>query len=164
MSGNGLAQGKAQVRPAPKAVVNMAAQGAGGLSLAIVDLGDGIKAAGRGTLDLGAVSYGSSSRSANVEVRSSAGHMVVSTKVGLSLKDPAGHLTAATLLASQVLPESAYVLRLDGIRLTTTPQIIQSRVLVGQISAHRLEIEVPGSVTEKNPGLHNSIIFQVVPN
>jgi len=161
---NGWAQSKARVRPAPKAAVSMAAQGAGGLSLSFVNLSDGAKPAGGGILDLGTVSYGSSSRNSNVQVRSSAGRIVVSTRVGLSLQDPAQHLTAASLFASQALPESSYVLWLDGIRLTTTPQIIQGWVPVGKISAHRLEIEVPNSVTEKNPGLHNSIIFQVVPN
>jgi hypothetical protein len=29
---------------------------------------------------------------------------------------------------------------------------------------HRLEIEVPTSLTEKNSQLHNAIIFQVIPN
>lgn len=142
----------------------MAARGAGGLSLTIVNPSDGGRTAGGGVLDLGSVSYGSAARRSNVEVRSSAGRMVVSTKLGLSLVDPAGHIGAATLLACLALPEGAFVLRLDGVRLTITPQIVQSRVPVGKISSHQVEIEVPSSVTERNPALHNSIIFQVVPN
>lgn len=158
-----VAQNRAPAKPIAKAVVNMASQSAGGLSLTIVNPSGG-KIAGGGVLDLGSVSYGSAARSSNVEVRSSAGQLVVSTKLGLSLVDPAGHIDAATLLACLALPETSYVLRMDGVRLTTTPQIVESRVPVGKISSHQLEIEVPSSVTEKNPGLHNSIIFQVVPN
>lgn len=146
-----------------KSVVNMAAQGAGGLSLTIVNPSDGGRTAGGGVMDLGSVSYGSATRRSNVEVRSSAGRMVVSTNVGLSLVDPAGHIGTATVLACLAVPETSYVLRLDGVLLTTTPQIVQSRVPVGKISSHRVEIEVSSSVTEKNPGLRNSIIFQVVP-
>ena len=162
--GNGLAQNKVPAKPIAKAVVNMAAQSAGGLSLTIVNPSDGGRTAGGGVLDLGSVSYGSAARRSNVAVRSSAGQMVVSTRVGLSLVDPAGHIGTATLLACLALPETLYVLRMDGVQLTTTPQIVQSRVPVGKISSHQLEIEVPSWVTEKNPGLHNSIIFQVVPN
>ena len=161
---NGLAQSKAPARPAAKAVVNMAAQGTGGLSLTIVNASDGARTTGGGAMDLGSVSYGSAARRSNVEVRSSAGRMVVSTTVGLSLVDPAGHIAAATLLACQAVPETGYVLRLDGVRLTTTPQVVQNRVPVGKVSTHRVEIEVSSSVTEKNPGLHNSIVFQVVPD
>lgn len=160
---NGLAQNRAPAKPAAK-VLNMAAQGAGGLLLTIVNPSDGARTAGGGVLDLGSVSYGSAARRGKVEVRSSAGRMVVSTNVGLSLVDPAGHIGAATLLACLALPERAFVLRLDGVRLTTTPQIIQSRLAVGKTSSHQIEVEVPSSVTEKNPALHNSIIFQVVPN
>ena len=160
---NGLAQNRTPAKPIAKAVVNMAAQSAGGLSLTIVNPSGG-RTAGGGALDLGSVSYGSAARRSNVDVRSSAGQMVVSTRLGLSLVDPAGHIGAATLLACLALPETSYVLRMDGVRLTTTPQIVQSRIPVGKISSHQLEIEVPGSVTEKSPGLHNSIIFQVVPN
>lgn len=161
---SGLAQNRAPAKPIAKAVVNMAAQSAGGLSLTIVNPSDGGRTAGDGVLDLGSVSYGSAARRSNVDLRSSAGQMVVSTRLGLYLVDAAGHIGAATLLACLALPETPYVLRMDGVRLTTTPQIVQSRVLVGKISSHQLEIEVPSSVTEKSPGLHNSIIFQVVPN
>jgi hypothetical protein len=142
----------------------MSAQASGGLSVAIVGLSDGARIDGGRSLDLGTVSYGGSSRNQNVEVRSAGGRIVVSTSVGLSLQDPSRHLSAATLLASQALPESAYVLWLDGVRLTTVPQIIEAGVPVGKTSVHRLQIDVPGSLTEKSPGLHNSILFQVVPN
>jgi hypothetical protein len=164
IAGQVWGQGKASVALSHKPMVNMAAQAAGGLTLTIVNLSDGARVGGGGALDLGSVSYGSAARKGEVEVRSVAGHMVVSTKVGLSIADPARHLTAATLLASEVLPESSYVLRLDGVRLTTAPQVIRGQIPVGKLSTHRLEIEVPSSVTEKSPGLHNSIIFQVVPN
>lgn len=152
------------VRHPSKATVSMQAQGAGGISVSFVSLPDGASVAGQRVLDLGAVSYSKISRTANVQVQTLADRFVVSTRVGLSLQDATHHFATATLLASLAYPDAAHVLRLEGVRLGPTPQVIQGRAPVGKTSAYRLEIEVPTSLTEKNAELHNAIIFQVVPN
>jgi hypothetical protein len=161
---NGWAQKGGTAKHSSKAVVNMQAQGAGGLSVSFVSLPDGAGMAGQRALDLGSVSYAGRPRTANVQARPLADRLVVSTKLGLAVQDPSGHCSSATLLVSLAYPDPAHVLRLDGVRLATTPQLIQGQMPVGKTSAHRLEIEVPTSLTEKDAGVHNSIIFQVVPN
>jgi hypothetical protein len=161
---DGWAQSKGTAKHTSKTVVNMQAQQAGGISVAFVSLSDGISLAGQHSLDLGTVSYASLPRNPNVQVRSFSDRFVVSTKVGLSLQDPTRHVATATLLAALAYPDSAHVVWLDGVRLGTTPQVVQGQVPLGKTSAHKLEIEVPTSLTEKNAELHNTIIFQVVPN
>jgi hypothetical protein len=42
--------------------------------------------------------------------------------------------------------------------------LLQGQARIGTAHMHRLEIEVPTSLTEKNSQLHNAIIFQVIPN
>jgi len=148
---------------ASKAVVNMQTQASGGISVAFVSLADGAGVTGR-TMDLGTVAYYGYSRAANVQVRALKDRLVVSTKLGLVLQDPSQQFTRATLLASLAYPDPVHVLWLDGVRLGTTPQVIQAQAPVGKTSAHRLEIEVPTSLTERNSGLQNSIVVQVVPN
>lgn len=142
----------------------MQAQGTGGISVSFVSLPDGANMAGQGVLDLGPVSYSRVSRSANVQLQTLADRFIVSTKVGVALQDATHHFATATLLASLAYPDSGHVLRLDGVRLSRVPQVIQGRAPVGKTSGYRLEIEVPTSLTEKNAELHNAIIFQVVPN
>ena len=163
-----MTDGWAQTRGTPKStsktVLNMQSQATGGISVAFVSLPDGISVTGQHAVDLGTVSYSNHSRTANLQVRTLGDRMVVSAKLGLALQDPSSHIASATLLASLAYPDSGHVLWLDGIRLGITPQVIQGQLPVGKTSSHRLEIEVPTSLTEKNAGLQNSIIFQVVPN
>jgi hypothetical protein len=42
--------------------------------------------------------------------------------------------------------------------------LLQGQAKTGTTVMHRLEIEVPTSLTEKNSQLNNAIIFQVIPN
>lgn len=161
---NGWAQKGGTAKHTSKAALNMQAQGAGGLAVSFVSLPDGAGVAGQRTLDLGTVSYSGRSRTANVQVRTLADRLVVSTRLGLAVQDASRHYSNATLLASLAYPEGAHVLWLDGVRLATTPQVIQGNLPVNQTSAHHLEIEVPASLPEKDAAVHNSIIFQVVPN
>lgn len=147
-----------------KAVVNMQTQAAGGLSLSFVSLSDGASVAGQHSLDLGRVSYSGRSRVQNVQTRAMADRLVVSTMIGLMAQDSSLHFAHASLLASLAYPDSTHALWLDGVRLTLTPQIVQGQMPVNKPSAHRLEIEVPTSLPEKDAAVHNSIIFQVVPN
>lgn len=165
LTANGWAQQKGTAKHTSKAAaISMQAQGSGGISVAFVSLPDGVNVTGQHVLDIGTVAYASHPRSGNVQVNNLKDRFVVSTKVGLALQDPALHVATATVLASLAFPDAVHVLRLDGVRLSTVPQIIEVRTPVGKTSAHRLEIEVPTSLTEKNAELHNSIIFQVVPD
>jgi hypothetical protein len=78
----------------------------------------------------------------------------------------AGSQSAATtsVLAALTVPDPAYTFRLDGVTLQTVPQLVQGQARMGATVMHRLEIEVPTSLTEKNSQLNNAIIFQVIPN
>lgn len=161
---NGWGQKGGTVRHTSKTVLTMQSESGGGLSVSFVSLSDGASLAGQGGLDLGNVSYATHSQGANVQVRAATDRLVVSTKLGIAVQDPTGHFSRATLLASLAYPDALHVLWLDGVRLETTPQVVQGQVPVNKTTAHRLEIDVPTSLSEKDAAVHNSIIFQVVPN
>jgi hypothetical protein len=161
---NGWAQKGGTAIHTSKAVVNMQSQAAGGLSLSFVSLPDGANVDGQRLMDLGHVSYAGRSRTPNVQTQAMSDRLVVSTKLGLIVQDSSLHFAMASLLASLAYPDSTHVLWLDGVRLTLTPQIVQGQMPVNKTSVHRLEIEVPTSLPEKDAAVHNSIIFQVVPN
>lgn len=161
---NAWAQKGGTAKHTSKPVLNMQSQGAGGISVSFVSLSDGAGVAGQHELNLGRVSYASRSQTANVQIKALADRFLVSTRLGVAIQDPSGHFASATLSASLAYPETAHILRLDGVRLTTTPQVVQALVPLNKTSAHRLEIEVPTSLTEKDAALQNSIIFQVIPN
>jgi hypothetical protein len=147
-----------------KTVINMKTQDEGGLSVAFVDLPDGPGITGKRVLDLGNVSFAGKSRGTNVQVRSSSDRFVVSAKIGLLVQDPSQHVGGATVLVALAYPETSHILWMDGVRLTTTLQALPGRCPVGKASAHKLDIEVPTSLTEKEAALHNSIVVQVIPN
>ena len=161
---DGWAQTKGTGSRTSKTVVNMKAQQEGGLTVAFVDLPDGPSVTGKRALDLGNVTYAGHPRGATVQVRPSVDHFVVSAKFGLMVQDPSQRLAGATLLVALAYPDAAHVLWMDGVRLTTALQAMPGRCPVGKTSAHRLEIEVPTSLTEKDAAVHNSLIFQVIPN
>jgi len=146
----------------------MRSESAGALSVSFSSIPDGARlsggTAGHGALDLGAVSYGGGAFSPNVNVQKLQGRFVVSTKFSLSIQQSSQQLSTAMVMASLAVPESSFVLRLDGLKLGTVPQMIQGQARVGTITIHRLEIEVPSSVTEKNSQLQNAITFQVIAN
>ena len=139
----------------------------GTISVTFVSAPDGAAltggASGQRNLDLGPVSH-AGSQTANVQVQKLPGYFVVSTKFGLSIQDGSHHTTTATILAALALPDFFYRYRLDGITLQTAPQLLQGQARVGPTVVHRLEIEVPTSITEKNSQLHNAIIVQIIPN
>jgi hypothetical protein len=146
----------------------MQTQVAGAISVAFAGLPGGAPlapgTAGQGSLDLGQVAYGAGSRVSSVEVRTLKDRMIVSTRFGMALQDASGHFASASVLASLAYPDSVRVLRLDGVRLSTVPQLIQGQARLGVTLPHRLEIEIPAALTEKDAQLHNAILFQVIPN
>ena len=121
-------------------------------------------ASGQRSLNLGTVSNAGGAQTANVQVRKLPGRFIVSTRFGLSIQDGSQHATSATVLAALAVPDSAYTFRLDGITLETVPQLVQGQARIGPTFVHRLEIDVPTSLTEKNSQLNNAILFQVIPN
>jgi hypothetical protein len=145
----------------------MQAQASGSLSALLTSTPDGAPvafgASPRQGLDLGAVSA-AGARNANVYVARRLDGFVVQTKFGLIIQDQAHRLPSATVLASLAYADGVYTFWVDGVKLTTTPQIIQGLAKVGPVQAHRLEIQVPGSVTENNSQINAAIIFQIVPN
>lgn len=167
LSVNGWAQGKGTSKRASTAV-SMRSDTEGSISVSFVSAPDGIALGGRPSgqrgMNLGTVSQAAGAQTANVQVQKFAGRFVVSTKFGLSIQDGSQHATTATVLAALAAPDSAYTFRLDGITMETLPQLVQNQVRIGSTFIHRLEIDVPASLTEKNSQLNNAIIFQVIPN
>lgn len=124
----------------------------------------GREATGYGTLDIGAVSYGLGAKSPHTQVRRLTDRLVVTTEFGLSIADNSLQATSAMLLAATAFPENVYTVSVDGVRLQATPRMVQANVPLGRTSVHRLQIEIPNTVTEKDSQFHNSIVFQVIPN
>lgn len=161
---DGWTQAKGTGSRTSKTVINMKTQEAGGLSVAFVDLPDGPNITGNRALDLGNVSYTGHPQGTKVQVKPLADRFVVSAKFGMLVQDPSQHVSSATLMVALAYSDSSHALWLDGVRMSTALQTIPGICTVGKISAHRLEIEVPTSLTEKDAAVHNSIIFQVIPN
>ncbi|HLZ00010.1 MAG TPA: hypothetical protein VKT33_13195 [Candidatus Angelobacter sp.] len=144
----------------------MKSQAMGSVSAVLSSLPDGAAVTGGATqsmLDMGVVSAGGARRP-NVHVRQRQDGLIVTTGFGLTIQDPAQHLQTAAVMACIAFPQEPYTLWVDGVMLTTTPQIIEGQARPGPARVHRLEILVPNTATEKTPQLHNSIIFQVIPN
>jgi hypothetical protein len=164
---DGWAQRKGASRRTSSAI-SMKSATEGTISVSFVSAPDGAAliggASGQRSLDLGAVSHAGGAQTPNVQVQKLPGHFVVTTKFGISIQDGTQHSSTATVLAALAAPDPSFTFRLDGITLKPVPQLLQGQARVGPTLIHRLEIDVPASVTEKNSQLHNAIIFQVIPN
>ena len=164
---DGWAQRKGSSKRTSTAI-SMKSETEGTISVSFVSAPDGVAlsggASGQRSLNLGTVSNAGGAQTANVQVQKLPGRFVVSTRFGMSIQDGSQHATSATVLAALAVPDSAYTFRLDGVTLETVPQLIQGQTRVGPTFMHRLEIDVPTSLTEKNSQLHNAILFQVIPN
>ncbi|HET7871118.1 MAG TPA: hypothetical protein VFL42_01315, partial [Terriglobales bacterium] len=147
-------------------VVPMRAETAGSLAISFSSAPDGARltgAAAHGALNLGSVSHGGTF-TPNVTIQKHSDCFVVATRFAISLEDASHRVSAATVTAALASPEPLFTLRLDGVKLGAVPQMLQGRARVGMTTLHRLEIEVPNSVTEKNSQLQNAIVFQVIAN
>jgi hypothetical protein len=146
----------------------MPAQTGGSLSIDFSNTSDGARLAGgttgQSTLNLGAASYGGGAFASNVSIRRWEGRFTVSTKFGITVRANSPGVSTATITAGLAVPESAFILRLDGVTLGPTPQIIDGQTKLGVATQHRLEVEVPATVTEADSQLHNAIVFQVIAN
>jgi hypothetical protein len=148
--------------------ISMKSATEGTISVSFVSAPDGAAlsggASGQRSLDLGPVSLSGGAQAPNVQVQKLPGRFVVATKFGLSIQDGSQHSATATVLAALAVPDPSFTFRLDGITLQPAPQLLQDQARVGSTFIHRLEIDVPVSLTEKNSQLHNAIIFQIIPN
>ena len=164
---DGWAQRKSTTKRTSTAV-SMKSESEGAISVNFVSAPDGVAltggTSGQRNLDLGNVSSASGAQAANVQVQKFPGHFVVSTKFGLVIQAGSQNSTTATVLAALAVPDHAFTFRLDGFTLSTAPQTLQTLARIGTTFTHRLEIDVPASLTEKNSQVHNAIIFQVIPN
>jgi hypothetical protein len=164
---DGWAQRKSTAKRTSTAIA-MKSEKQGALSVSFLSAPDGAPLNGgtsaQRSLNLGTVSLAGGAKTANVQVQQLPGRFVVSTRFGLSIESGQQHAASATVLAALAVPDPAYTFRLDGITLETVPQLLQGQARIGTAHMHRLEIEVPTSLTEKNSQLHNAIIFQVIPN
>ena len=165
---DGWAQSKGASKRTSSTVLSMKSQSEGTISVNFISAPDGAAltggASGQRSLNLGTVSQAGGAQTANVQVQQLPGRFIVSTRFGLSIESGSQHAASATVLAALAVPDPAYTFRLDGITLQTVPQLLQGQARTGTTVMHRLEIEVPTSLTEKNSQLHNAIIFQVIPN
>jgi hypothetical protein len=166
-----MTDGRAQRKSTSKrtsTAISMKSETEGAISVNFISAPDGAAltggTSGQRSLNLGTVSHAGGSKSASVQVQKLPGRFVVATRFGLSIQSGSQHTSSATILAALAVPDPAYTFRLDGVTLATTPQLVQGQARIGTTSTHRLEIEVPTSLTEKNSQLHNAILFQVIPN
>ncbi len=80
----------------------------------------------------------------------------ITMRIGAASREPRG---TATLRAFLETPDPRCTIRIDGIRLSAAPQVIQRHAPIGVPFTHRLEIEVPLSVSA-GP-LHTGIGWEI---
>jgi hypothetical protein len=150
------------------AAISMKSETVGVISVSFVSVPDGAAltggASGQRSLNLGTVSQAGGAQTANVQVQKLPGRFVVSTRFGVAIQNGSQNAATATVLAALAVPDAAYTFRLDGITLGPAPQLIQGQAHIGPTLLHRLEIDVPTSLTEKNSQVNNAILFQIIPN
>ena len=165
---DGWAQRASAGKHTSPTVLVMRSQTTGSLSVKFTNAPDGAHmaggATGQGTLNLGNASYASGAFASNVSIRKARDRFTVATNFGLTIDANSSSTATATVMAGLAAPERNFVLRLDGVTLGTTPQVVQGQIKLGTPTEHRLEIEVPSTLTEKDSQLHNAILFQVIAN
>lgn len=100
---------------------------------------------GNGIMDVGRVSYFSSGL-ASKPTKKDKTSSTVTARFGIELMAPAGATGGTAMLSAYLAePSKSCVYLVDGVRLTTAPQMISARLRYGVVSAHQLEIQVPTS-------------------
>ena len=119
--------------------------------------------AGQGTLELGRMSYLSGASEEGVTIKRHARTFTVSTRFGLLVGEPAMHGTAKLVaVLTQMTP--AIRVSMDGVNLSTAPEVIGMALKYGVVSEHQLEIEIPTAMPDAAAQVVNSIAFQVFSN
>jgi hypothetical protein len=114
-------------------------------------------------LDLGNVSYGGGGLAPGVTLRRTKGGVLLTSRFGLLLQDGGDStVRTATVSAFVLNANSGKTYTVDGVKLTTGPQVVSTMARVGTVSAHRLEIQVP---IGENPGqVSDAVGFLVTTN
>lgn len=117
--------------------------------------------AGQGTLDLGRVSYQTGSTEQGVQIKRGKQTFTVSTRFGLQVGTPDAQGTAKLVgVLTQIHP--GVRVAVDGVELSTVPEVIQMAVRFGLVTEHRLEIEIPTSMPDATAQVANAISFVVI--
>lgn len=165
---NGQAQRKGTNKRTSPTAFKMRAETLGTLSVSLASVPEGAPLNGgnptQRSLNLGTVSYNGLTTVPNVTVTKQVGSFVVTTKFGLAIQDGTQQVSTATVLAGLAAPELFFILRVDGLTLSTAPQVVQPQAKVGSTVAHRLDVQIPTSLTERNSQLQNTLLFQVIAN
>jgi hypothetical protein len=90
--------------------------------------------------------------------------MVVRALFGLKVESAGAQQGTATLSAFLFQLDPHCDIFLDGIQLGIAPRLIERRAAYGAANPHRLEIEVPNSVTESQGQISSNLGFLAVPN
>ena len=155
-------------KPGPHPAVTRSAESAPALWVAFVPVPKGAPVhdvgGGQGTLDLGPVSYLGGAQREGVTVIRRKQRFAISTWFGLRAGGGSGAGGTAKLLAfvTQLNPQQKVYI--DGVRLTTAPQVNQMGIRFGAVTQHRLEVEVPADAPEMVAQSFNAISFQVLPD
>lgn len=119
--------------------------------------------AGQGTLELGRMSYLSGATEDGVTIHRHGRTFTVSTRFGLQVGDPAAHGTAKLVaVLTQINP--GIRVTLDGVNLSSVPEVIQMAMKYGVVTEHSLEMEIPTSMPDAAAQVANAIAFQVIAN
>lgn len=119
--------------------------------------------AGQGTLELGQMSYLNGASEDGVSIRRGMRTFTVSTRFGLLVGDSSMHGTAR-MVAVLTHIEPAIRVTVDGVNLTSSPEVVQMAIKYGVVTEHQLEMEIPTSMPEIAAQVVNSIAFQVFAN
>lgn len=159
------AWGGPRATPKTRSILLGAAPG-GGLTVSVVNLTTSAPLMGAATaasLNLGAVSYGGS-HSPGVTIEQRKSGFIVGTAFGLQVNDSSHQARFATVMAYISGPPTPLTYRIDGRTLGSVPVVVAPRMIVGAISRHNLEVEVPGSVSERNANQQAALQFEVLQN
>lgn len=153
------------VRRVPRSVP-MQSTSNGQLSVTVVSLAANaplMGTAGSTVMDIGTVSY-AGSRNSNVSIERKKNSFVVTTAFGLAVTDAThqAHFATVSAFVSGQNPRLTY--RIDGRRLESAPTVVVPQVAVGSTTRHRLEVEIPNSLTEQDANLQIALQFEVMPN
>jgi hypothetical protein len=139
--------------------------GGGAVTIRLVSVAGGSPVIGGesadGTVYLGNVSYFSSPH-ARASRKKTENASTTTTEFGIELESPAAFTAGEAMLSAELAAPSANCAYfIDGIRLSTAPQVISPRVRYGMIGEHTLKIEVPQ--TAPAGPIRASIIWIVTP-
>ena len=113
-------------------------------------------------LDLGLLaSYGAGTPAPNVTITQSGDRIIASTDFALKVTGTSVS-GSAHIVSSVTGIDPAYVIRIDGVQLTSAPIIVRPPAPLETSSTHRMSIEIP-TATPATPLLLN-LVFQAIPD